>query len=87
MLAFLRATDGGAALARLGRWSRAGCSALCALIQLQLLIPIPLAFAVLAGARAWRDRVRWRRIVAALVATGLVALAVVGAVARLHRRG
>ena len=76
-LAYLRATDGEPGW--LG-WSlvSGGLLGLCALIQLQLLIPIPLAFAVLAGARAWRDRDRWRRIVAALFVTGLVAIAVVG---------
>ena len=76
-IAFLRATD--AAPRWLG-WSlvSGGLLGLCALIQIQLLIPIPLAFAVLAGARAWRDRGRWTRILAALLTTGLVALAVVG---------
>jgi hypothetical protein len=77
MLAFLRATDGGR---RWMGWAAVagGLLGLCALIQVQLLLPIPFAFAALAAARAWRDRARWRPALGALVATGLVAVALVG---------
>jgi len=76
-LAFLRATDNGS---RWLAWAllSGGLLGTCALIQIQLLIPIPIAFAVFAGARAWHERDRWRRILVALVVSGLVAFAVVG---------
>ena len=45
----------------------------CALIQVQLLLPIPIALATLAVARAWRDRSRWKAAIGALVVTGSVA--------------
>lgn len=77
ILAFLRATDGER---RWVGWAlvAGGLLGLCALIQVQLLLPIPFALATLAAARAWRDRARWRRAIGALVVTGVVAAALVG---------
>lgn len=76
VLAFLRATD--AERHWLG-WAlgAGGLLGLCALIQVQLLIPIPFAFALVAAARAWRERARWRRILGALVLTGVTAAALI----------
>ncbi len=77
VLAFLRSTDGGR---RWMGWAivAGGLLGLCALIQVQLLLPIPFALAALAAARAWRDRSRWRPAVGALIVTGVVAVALVG---------
>ena len=67
ILAFLRATDGER------RWAGWALLAgvllgVCGLIQVQLLLPIPVALATLAVARAWRDRSRWTAAIGALVA-------------------
>jgi hypothetical protein len=77
MLAFLRATDGDR---RWVGWAlvAGGLLGLCALIQVQLLLPIPIALAVLAFARAWRHRDRWIAAIGALVITGAVTLLLVG---------
>ena len=77
MLAFLRATDGER---RWVGWAlvAGGLLGLCALIQVQLLLPIPVALTVLALARAWRDRDRWIAAIGALVITGAVTLLLVG---------
>ena len=77
VLAYLRATDGG------DRWMgwaavAGGLFGLCALLQVQLLLPIPFALATLTVARVWRDRARWRPAVATLVTSGAVASAFVG---------
>jgi hypothetical protein len=77
ILAFLRATDGDR---RWAGWAvvAGGLLGLCGLIQVQLLLPIPIALATLAVARAWRDRGRWKVAVGALAVTGVVAALLLG---------
>ena len=77
ILAFVRATDG--ERRRWGGWAVIAGVLLgvCGLIQVQLLLPIPVALATLAVARAWRDRSRWKAAIGALVVTGSVAYLVV----------
>jgi hypothetical protein len=77
VLAYLRATDG---QRRWLAWSVVAGALLgvCALIQVQLLLPIPFALATLAAVRAWRDRARARSVLVALLVTGAVAVALVG---------
>ncbi|MEO8437929.1 MAG: hypothetical protein ABI562_05680 [Chloroflexota bacterium] len=76
VLAYLRATDGGR---RWLGWAlvAGGLLGLCALIQVQLLLPIPFALAVVAIARAWRERGRWLEALGALVVTGVASAALV----------
>ncbi|MEP6638132.1 MAG: DUF6541 family protein [Chloroflexota bacterium] len=77
ILAFLNATDGGR---RWLGWAlvAGGLLGASALIQVQLLLPIPFALALVAVVRAWRDRARWRPILGALVVTGVASAAIVG---------
>ena len=77
ILAFLRATD--AERGRWGGWAliAGGLLGICAWIQIQLLIPIPVALTTMALARAWRDPGRRKVAIAALVTTGSVAYLVV----------
>ena len=77
ILAFLRATDGGR---RWAGWAlvAGGLFGVCALIQVQLLLPIPIALATLVVARGWRDRSRWRVAIGTLALTGLVTALLVG---------
>jgi hypothetical protein len=77
ILAFVRATDG--ERRRWGIWAViAGVLlGLCGLIQVQLLLPIPVALATVAIARGWRDRSRWKAAIGALLVTGSVAFLIV----------
>ncbi|MEO8572022.1 MAG: DUF6541 family protein [Chloroflexota bacterium] len=77
VLAFLRAIEGER---RWWGWALVAgiLLGLCALIQVQLLLPIPIALATAAVARVWRDRKRWRPVIGSLLATALAALALVG---------
>jgi hypothetical protein len=76
MLAFIRAVDGQR------RWLAWAAIAglllgICGLIQVQLLLPIPFALVAYVAVTARRDRSRWRTPVRALLATGLVTVALV----------
>ena len=77
VLAFVRATDGER---RWVCWALVAGTLLgmCGLIQIQLLLPIPIALSVLAVARAVRDPDRWKTAIGALVATGITAAVLVG---------
>jgi hypothetical protein len=76
MLAFIRAVDGGRRW--LGWAALSGLLfGLCGLIQVQLLLPIPFALVAFVLVTAWRDPLRRRPALGALVTTGLVAAALV----------
>ena len=77
ILAFLRATD---SESRWVGWAvlAGALLGICALIQIQLLLPIPIALAVLAVARAVRDPGRWTAAIGGLLVTGVVATLLVG---------
>ena len=91
MLLFLRALDGGP---RAWRWAVGSGVVLgaCALIQVQLLLPIPITLVATAAATVALDRRRWRIALGSVIATGgLTALIVspwlVPIVATIRRNG
>jgi hypothetical protein len=76
VLLFLRALDGGR-----GAWRWAVGSGVvlgvCALIQVQLLLPIPIALVAIAAVTVGLDRERWRTALGAVVVAGGLAAAIV----------